>query len=111
MNKKLCLLLASLQIAGCTTLAPVPHNRATFEPAEFRAGETIVLTTTGHKDKVLKIVSITPEQVCGKDECIRAIDVKSVTRKEFSAMRTLGLVLLIAATVALGAAVPAPMGP
>ena len=93
MKRNISAVAVALQLAACTTLAPLPHDRNTFQPALLRAGDTVVLTTTNRVEKHLDVVSITPEEICGKEECVRAIDVDEVRRRQFSVGRTVFAVL------------------
>ena len=52
MKRSICMLVAALYLAGCTTLSTVPHSRGA-----------------------------TPEQICEKDECVRTVEIESVDRK------------------------------
>ena len=106
MKRLICVLVASLHLAGCTTLNTLPYPQGRFEDGVVRQGDRVVLTTIRGEDRLreernVEVISVTPEQICGKDECFRADAVESVQRKEFSPARTVGLVLAIALLAAV----------
>jgi len=97
MKRLICALVASLHLAGCTTLTTLPYPQGRFDDGLVRPGDQVVLTTIRGEDRSrqerrLEVTSVTPEQICGKDECFAVEAVESVQRKEFSPGRTLGLV-------------------
>jgi hypothetical protein len=103
MKKSICLLVIGLHLAGCTTLNAVPYSNSVFEGEAVRKGDQVVLATTGGERR-FEVTSVTPEQICGKDECVRTEAIESVKREEFSASKTAAAVGGIAlAVLAVGA--------
>ena len=112
-NRLICVLVASLQLSGCTTLNTLPYPQGRFEDGLVRPGDRVVLTAIHGEDRRreerrFEVTSVTPEQICGRAECIPADAVESIQREEFSIGRTVGLVLAIAlmAAIAKGAGSP-----
>jgi hypothetical protein len=101
-NRLICVLVMSLHLAGCTTLSAVPYSRETFEKEPVRKGDEIIVKTTGAR---IQVTSVTPEQICGEHECVRAEAIESFERQEFSALKTAalmaGIVLIVVAAMTL----------
>ena len=100
MKRLISVLVVMLHVAGCTTLSTVPYSRGTFEKDSVQNGDQVVLRTTGGERR-FQVPSVTPEQVCGKDECVRAVEIESVERQKFSALKTAAFVAGIALIVAV----------
>ena len=101
MKKLICILVGTLYLAGCTTMNAVPVAQGKFVKDSIREGDQIVLLTNHDQHRFI-VTSVTPQQICGKDKCVRIEEVESVTRQEFSALKTAGLVVGIV-LVGLGA--------
>ena len=106
MKRLICMLVVSLYLAGCTTLSTVPYSGGTFEKDRVRKGDQVVLTTIRGEYRFrdvhrFQVTSVTPEQICGKDECFRADAIETVQRQEFDALKTAALVAGIALIFAL----------
>ena len=100
MNKFICACVASLHLAGCTTLTTVPYSNGTFEKDPVRVGDRIVLNA-GARVHEFEVVSVTREEICGKDECVRVGEIVAIERKEVSVLRTVALIVIVAA-IAIG---------
>ena len=98
MKRLISVLVVMFHVAGCTTLTTVPYSQGTFEKDPVHQGDQVVLATTGGERR-FEVTSVTPEQICGKDECVRAEAIESVERQEFSALKTAGAVAGIALAV------------
>ena len=105
MKKLICILVGTLYLAGCTTMNDVPYSRGTFEKDAVRVGDQIALTTSISDQVALaasvreyrfEVASVASEQICGKDKCVRADEIESIQRKEFSWHKTTGFVVVIA---------------
>ena len=104
MKKLICACIAALHLASCTTLATVPYSDGKFAGASVRAGDRVVLKT-GARVYDFEVASVTAEEICGKDDCVRTAEIQSVERKEISVPWTVLAVVLIAAIViGIGAA-------
>ena len=101
MKKLICILVGTLYLASCTTMNAVPVAQGKFVKDSIREGDQIVLLTNHDQHRFI-VTSVTPQQICGKDKCVRTEEVESVTRQEFSALKTAGLVVGIV-LVGLGA--------
>ena len=106
MKRSICIFVASIYISGCTTLTAVPYSQGAFETESVRPDDRVVLTTTLNTERHLYVTSVTPEQICGKDDCVPAATVVSIQKEEFSVFRTavlvLGVSLLLGAAAASG---------
>ena len=107
-------LLVASQACSCTTLATYPQDGSS--PAfTYRAGDELRLQTPDGV-RELKVSLVTDEEVCSDQACVKIDEVSGVERKEFSYLRTAGLVLgvvLTAGVVAVAASgmafMPAPV--
>ena len=94
MKRSICTLVALLHLVGCTTFNAVPYSKGAFEKYPVRKGDTVVLkTAVGEHHFVVQ--SVTPEEICWTDDCVRAETIESVYRQEFSALKTAGAVVAI----------------
>ena len=104
MKRTICMLVASLHLVGCTTFNAVPYSQGTFEKDPVRQGDKVVIATAGGEHRFV-VNSVTPEQICGMDDCIRTEVIESVYRQEFSVLKTAGLVVgLVLIVGAIGTA-------
>jgi hypothetical protein len=102
MKKLICACIASLHLAGCTTLTTVPYSNGTFEKDPVRAGDRVVLKA-GARVHDFEVASATREEICSRSECVRVEEIQSIERKEVSVLRTVGAIVIIAAiALALG---------
>ena len=106
MKRLICLLVVSLHLAGCTTLSTVPYSGGRFEKDPIRKGDQVVLTTIHGEYRFrdlhrFQVTSVTPDEICGKDECFRTDAIETVQRQELDGLKTAGLVAGIALIFAL----------
>ena len=97
MKRLICMLVVSLHLTGCTTLSTVPSSEGTFERNPVRKGDQVVLTTIRGEDRFrdvhrFEVTSVTPDEICGKDECVRVDAIETLQRQEFNARKTAALV-------------------
>ena len=103
MKRTLCIGIAVLHLSACTSLSTVPYGGSGSGVDSVRVGDRVVVTTAsgGHQ---FEVVSVTAEEVCGKDECFRADRVQRVQREEVDVLRTVGAFLALAILIGLAAA-------
>ena len=91
-------LLIAAQLAGCTTLRPVdtPRPGAAFA---VTPGDAVSITTSTGRRVEMDVERSSPEEICGKDECVRATEVAAIDRREVDTARSLwllaGILLLL----------------
>jgi hypothetical protein len=89
----ICLLLAS-----CTSykVVQIPENRE----SEIHEGDTVKIVTKDGRDLQFKVVSVTSEGVIGENQqVIRFSDVAKLEKREVSAIKTAGLIVLVLAVM------------
>lgn len=97
MKRATCVLAIPLHLAACTSLNTLPYTPEAMAAQPVREGERVVLRTKGSDSRHFIVTSVTPERICGPNECVATETIESVTREEVSMARTLGIVLLVAA--------------
>ena len=99
----LWLILILVYLAGCTTMMPVSTAPGQINSA-VQVGDRVAIISRSVQTREFSVTRVTPEQICGRDECVRAEEIESVHRQEFSVLKTAGLVVGIALIVlAVGA--------
>lgn len=92
MKRSICVLVVLLHLVGCTTFNSVPYSRGTFAKDAVRQGDMVLLATAGGEHRFV-VNSVTPEQICGMDDCVSAEAIKSIHRQEFSLLKTAAMVV------------------
>lgn len=103
MTKLICVLVASIHLAGCATLNTLPYTE-TVEKQPIRAGEEVTLWTKKDGIYYLSVTSATSDEICGKEGCFRTDSIESVSRWEYSVSEALtktAKVALLVGAVAL----------
>ena len=83
---------------GCTIAVPVEPNRDGDLQSQIRAGQLLAkgdrveITTVGNKSQRLRVTEVTDDYVLGYLTSVRIDDITAVSRREFSAARTVVLI-------------------
>jgi hypothetical protein len=99
----LCIAMTALHVGACTTLSTTQYGGGGQSANPVKAGDRVWVTTDSTR-RQLEVTSVTPREICGKDECIPAERVQWVEREEVDALRTAGAILALVALVAIIAA-------
>lgn len=100
MKRIFCSMLIAVLVSGCTTVNPVLHT-AGDRTAELKVGDTITTTGRDGRSSHFEIARISPDEICGTDQCVRKSDIVGLEVQEFSAGKTILLVGGVIAIVAL----------
>ena len=97
-----------IYLAGCTTMVPAVSPVRQQGDSGVQTGDRVAIFLRSGQTREFSVQQVTPEQICGKHECVRVEEIVSVNRQEVSALKTLGLVCGIALIVAFGLALQHP---
>jgi hypothetical protein len=103
-------LLPLVFVAACTTVIPVPSSGPGGDLFGIAVGDRVVITTKRRVEHVFDVASVTPESICGEDECVRVSDIEGIGRHEVDALPTAGMVLgqILTTVPAFGSAIGIP---
>jgi len=94
MKRTICALITAAQLAACTTLSPA--YRPTGDGAGLNRGDRIHVTLRDATTHRVEVTRVSPDAVCGGEECFAFSEIDLLQREEVDAWRTAGLVAGIA---------------
>ena len=92
--RPVCALVVMLHLAACTTLSPA--YRPTGDGAGLNRGDRIHVTLRDATTHRVEVTRVSPDAVCGGEECFAFSEIDLLQREEVEVWRTAGLVAAIA---------------
>ena len=79
--KGFVVLLIASQLVACASLNTVYTAPGPLEPYAVLKGDHVVLATA-QGERRLEVTAVTHGEICGRQECVRLADVRSIQREE-----------------------------
>jgi hypothetical protein len=86
----------ALGLAGCTTPTPVPFAHGN-PAAVLQPGDEVRVCLKDGKTLDMRVTQVSSHGLCGAEECVRAAEITTVEKREFSPLRTTLLVMGVVA--------------
>jgi hypothetical protein len=90
----ICIVLLAF-VAGCTTMRALPSNDAQSITSQLTVGDEVQITRIDASVVRFKVDAISDEGLAGDGVFVAYSDIQQVRVKEFSAVKTVGLVVTI----------------
>ena len=87
LTRVLCILCISSHLCACTSL------RATTSPPS--PGDNIRVVTRDQRELSLVVERIDADRICSDRECVRTEEVATLEKREFDALKTTGIVVVV----------------